>query len=229
MSGTYLFGEPLEFVVSRRGETSLTASGNAGLLLLAGSATFIVAVAICISRSSFLLDSHNLSQFGAHPATALVFNGALILVGSFTLLAGWILRDDRSGLIAALCFLAGAGMIGAAVVHVGVDRHVHAVFAGLYYAGHLLLPLALSWSMRGALRTSSYFAIGLSITFLLLWAFANPLLFDAIGQGGAQLLTTLPLVLWMIAFSGRRVMSRLGAGARGRSRSQGLSAPGRPG
>lgn len=215
--------------MSRRGETSVTASGSAGLLLLAGSATFIVAVAICISRSSFLLDSHNLSQFGAHPATALVFNGALILVGSLTILAGWILRRDRSGLIAALCFLAGAGMIGAAVVHVGVDRHVHAVFAGLYYAGHLLLPLALSWSMRGVLRISSYFAIGLSITFLLLWAFGTTLLFDTIGQGGAQLLTTLPLVLWMIAFSGHLMAARPGARAGRPSSGRSIGAPGRPG
>jgi len=217
------------FFVSRRDETSLTALSSAGVLLLVGSVTFIAAVAICVIRSSFLLRNHNLSQFGAHPATALLFNGALILIGSLTLLAGWFLRSERRGLILALCFLAGAGMIGTAVVHLELDEHAHAVLAGICYSGYLLLPLALSWSTRGAVRMMSYLAVGISVLFLLLWAFRNPVLFDAIGEGGTQILSTLPLVLWIVAFSRRLLAARLGETAGQPSDSHGIGAPGRPG
>ncbi|MCW5719394.1 MAG: DUF998 domain-containing protein [Bauldia sp.] len=194
--------------MSRTGGTQLAATRTAGFLLFACSAIFLAAMAACIAMAPFLLEDNNLSEFGIHPPTALIFNGALVLVGTMTVVAAWCFGGRQAWLVAGLLVVAGAGMVGAGVVTVEIDRMAHAIFAGIDYAGHLLLTLIIARTLVGGLRAAGHIAVTLSIVLLLLWVFQAPFLFDTIRQAGAQLLTTLPLVAWMVAYSSRLIRSR---------------------
>lgn len=183
------------------------------MLLFAGGVIFLAAMAACIAMAPFLLENNNLSEFGIHPPTALIFNGALILVGAMTVMAALCFGGRQAFLVAALCIVGGGGMILAGAVTVNIDRLAHAIFAGVDYAGHLLLTLVITRTLRGAMRVGGYVAVGLSLVLLLLWVFQAPFLFDTIQQAGTQLLTTFPLVAWMFAYSGRLIWSRAARGS----------------
>lgn len=203
-----------------KGGTDLLASRSAGVMLFFAGAIFLAAVAACIAIAPDLLRDNNLSEFGIHPPTAVIFNGALVLVGSMTALAAWCFRGPQAWLAAALCVVGGGGMIAAGIVTVEVGKVAHAVFAGIDYAGHLILTAVIAGTLTGVLRTAGHLAVGLSLVLLLLWVFQAPFLFETIEQGGTQLLTTLPLVFWMFAYSGALLFSRP-TGARARARGAG--------
>ncbi|MCC6736440.1 MAG: hypothetical protein IT534_09975 [Bauldia sp.] len=184
------------------------ASRTAGALLFLGGAVFLAAMATCIALAPYLLEDNNLSEFGIHPPTALFFNAALVTVGAMTVLAAGCFRGRRAWLVAALCVVGGGGMVAAGVVTVEVGKLAHAIFAGIDYAGHLILTLVIARTLRGALRTAGFVAVGLSLVLLLLWVFQAPFLFETVQQAGTQLLTTLPLVFWMFGYSGALLFAR---------------------
>jgi hypothetical membrane protein len=180
----------------------------AGVLLFVSGAIFLAAVAACIAIAPRLLEDNNLSEFGIHAPTALIFNAALVVVGTMTVLAAGCFRGPQAWLVAALCFVGGGGMVAAGIVTVETGKVAHAIFAGIDYAGHLLLTLVIARTLSGALRTAGHVAVGLSVVLLFLWVFQAPFLFETIQQAGAQLLTTLPLVFWMFAYSGALLFAR---------------------
>ena len=192
--------------LSRKARANRTVPISAAALLLAATIIFLVAIATCIAEAPRLIVDHNLSEFGIHGATRLIFNGSLILVGTLTVLAAWCW--SRSPVIASLCFIAGAAMIAAGAITVDIAKTGHAILAGVDYAGHLLLLLPLSRLARGPLRAAAYAAIATGLVCTLLWAFQAPFLFDLIGQAGTQFLAILPIALWMIAFTGRFLATR---------------------
>jgi hypothetical membrane protein len=208
--------EPLELLVSTTGGPRLLATRTAGFLLFACSAIFVIAVTACMAMAPFLLEDNNLSSFGIHPPTSLIFNGTLIVVGVLTMMVAFCFGGRQAWLVAVLSVIAGASMIGAGVITVEIGRMTHAILAGVDYAGHLLLTIVFARSLRGGLRVTGYLAVALSLVFLLLWAFQAPFLFDTFEQAGTQFLTTLPLLAWVFAFSTRLMRSSYRQGARPR-------------
>lgn len=193
--------------MSRKSRANRPVPVGAAALLLAATVLFLAAIATCIALSPHLVVDNNLSEFGIHDPTRLIFNGSLVLVGALTVLAA--LSWNQSAIIASLCFIAGAAMIAAGAITVDIAKTGHAILAGVDYAGHLFLLLPLSRLVRGPLRFAAYAAIALGLICTLLWAFQAPFLFEIIGQAGTQFLAILPIALWMITFSSRIVAARL--------------------
>ncbi|MGE0459289.1 MAG: hypothetical protein AB7O56_13915 [Bauldia sp.] len=188
-----------------------TSRGSAvalGGFLLVGSAVFVAALAFSVLRAPGLIADNNISEFGIHAPTAFAFNAGLIAAGVATLAAAGWWRGAGARICAILSLIAGCGMVGAGIVTIDVARLPHAILAAFDYGGHLLLTATLSALSTGAAKWSGLAATGISVFFLLLWAIGTPFLFDAIGQGGAQLLAIFPLAAWMIWFSGRLLFRR---------------------
>jgi hypothetical protein len=195
-------------LVSPKADARTAISANGSALLLAASAAFTVAIAICIAMSPELLRDGNLSEFGVGDETFRIFNGTLILVGVCHLLVARSWSGGWAWIAAALCVVGGASMIGAGVVNVAIDKEVHLVFAVIDYLGHLLLPVFLARSLGTSMRAVSYGAVAASIVFLVLWGIMPAFLSESIGQGGVQVLATLPLALWMMAFAGHALLAQ---------------------
>ena len=196
-----------------------SARGQLGLLLVVIAIVFFAIIWLsALIAPEGLLHDNNLSSFGVLPETAALFNIGLVIVGLLDFLAAWMWRRASGRLTPFVFAVAGAGAIAAGIIHVDVEKHVHAVVSAVGFLGHVSMPFVLgTGSANGAIRLLSYLAGLVSIAFLVTWVLGMYELtdaFDTLGKGGTQVLILLPIVVWTFGFGGYLAASRRSGDAR---------------
>ena len=178
----------------------------AGVLFIALGGGFLT-VLMLLSAIAPNYDFHNaaISDLGVIPETALLFNGALVLVGVTNVVAGlYYYRTHGKRWLFAIFGLAGLGAVVAGLVPLDAgDLHsLGALFAFLFFN---VQALAIATRVRGAMRALSLLAGGLGLAFLVLMIVGDagdPAIFEPIGHAGAERMIVYPVMVWMVAFGG---------------------------
>lgn len=178
----------------------------AGSLFLLAAAGFMTVIMLAASMApDYDISGGAISDLGVLEESALLFNGALVLVGLLNALAaGLFYRDHgRRGLL-AISLLASAGAIGAGLVP--LDRGgLHGIFALLAFVAFNLQAIATGRTVAHPMRAISYLAGAVGLVFVILMAAGdagNEAAFGPIGHGGTERMIVYPVMLWMIAFAG---------------------------
>ena len=178
----------------------------AGVLLFALAAGFMTVIMLAPSMApGYDYPGGAISDLGAIPETALLFNAALVVVGALNLVAGWLLaRALGRAWILPVFAVAGIGAAGAGVFPLG-SGGPHGLFALVAFVAFNLEALASVSITTGPMRMISAGAGVLGMVFVVLMAVGdggNPAAFGPIGHGGTERMIVYPAMLWMLAFGG---------------------------
>jgi hypothetical membrane protein len=193
--------------VERRSETSIALRrrlAGAAFVVLAGQFMTVMMLAASIAPD-YDFARGAISDLGVAPATALLFNASLALVGVLSIAGGWFLTSSPHRLAVLAVFVAaGVGAIGAAVFP--LDRGgAHALFALTAFVCFNLEPLAVGLVSHGWTRLGSVLVgvVGLAFVGLMVVGDGgNAAAFGAINHGGAERMIVYPVMLWLLAFGG---------------------------
>jgi hypothetical membrane protein len=178
----------------------------AGLALVALAAQFMTVIMLAASIApDYDFANGAISDLGAIPETALLFNVSLGAVGVLNVVAGWLLVGGERRMPALGVFvLAGAGALGAAAFP--LDRGgLHSIFALVAFVAFNLEPVVIGLVRRGSLRAISVAVGAIGLTFVALMIVGdggNPAVFGPINHGGAERMIVYPVMLWLLAYGG---------------------------
>jgi hypothetical membrane protein len=177
-----------------------------GLLLFIQSALFMTVIMLAAGMApGYDIAGGAISDLGAIPATALLFNLSLLAVGVLNLTAGVLLYLSGASRWVLVTFLAaGIGAIGAAAFPLGTSG-LHGLFALAAFVFFNLEAIAASSLARGLMRVVSVAAGVVGLIFVVLMVIGdagNTAAFGPIGHGGAERMIVYPVMLWLLAFGG---------------------------
>ena len=212
------------WIHARHGEASRAAKSSgqveiAGLAFAAIGTAFLVVTMLAASIAPGY-DFHRaaISDLGAIPETAALFNGVLVAIGLLNVVGGYLLgRALASRWLPVLSVLGGIGAVGAGLIPINAGG-LHSVFALVGFVFFNVEVLVASRRLTGPIRWLGVLAamVGLAYVGLMVIGDAgNPAVFGAIGHGGSERMIAYPAMLWMIALGGY-VMAGAGAGQRGK-------------
>lgn len=169
----------------------------AGLLLLLGSAQFLLAMLVAEgSLPSYSVSTNAISDLGVGP-TAALFNSSIILLGLLTLAGAYFYHRTHGVMWITVPFLlAGIGPIGVGLFTENVLA-LHAIFAFTSFLFGGLLPILISKRLPSPLRYVSILLGALGLVALVLFVTGNYL---GIGFGGMERFIVYPDLFWEIAF-----------------------------
>ncbi len=179
----------------------------AGLLVLVGSAQFLLAMVIAEGTlPDYSVSTDAISALGVGP-TAALFNSSIILLG-LLILAGAYLYHRTHGLwwITVPFFLLGIGPIGVGLFTENALA-LHGVFALDSFLFGGLVSILVSTRLPSPLRYISILLGVIGLVALVLFVTGNYL---GIGLGGMERMIVYPVLLWGIAF-GAYLMATLEA------------------
>jgi hypothetical membrane protein len=146
-----------------------------------------------------------ISDLGAVPETAMMFNGALVVVGLLNIAGGLLMfRDRRAPWILALHAVASLGALGAAVFPLGVSA-LHGLFALVAFVGFNAQTLAGATMVRGFMRWIGVALGVLGFAYVVIMFFGdagNIALFGPFGHGGSERLIVYPPMIWLMIYGG---------------------------
>jgi len=183
-----------------------------GVLLFGLSAQFMTVLMLATGIApAYDVRGGAISDLGAIPETATLFNVSLLVVGVLNLVAGYLLFRAHGGpWLLATFALAGVGAVGAAANPLG-HSDLHGLFALAAFVGFNLEAIAAGRLARGPMRLISIAAgvIGLAFVALMVIGDAgNAAAFGPIGHGGTERMIVYPVMLWMLAFGGYLMAGR---------------------
>ncbi|HET6380785.1 MAG TPA: DUF998 domain-containing protein [candidate division Zixibacteria bacterium] len=177
-----------------------------GLVLLLESTLFLTVSMLAASIApAYDYAGGAISELGAIPETALLFNASLTLVGVLNAAGGlWWHRAHRRTWLTTTFILAGAGAVGAGLIPLGTSD-LHGLFALVAFAFFNLEAVGSAAVLHGPMRAISALAGVVGLAFLLLMIIGdagNPAVFGPIGHGGAERMIAYPVMIWLLAFGG---------------------------
>jgi len=180
-----------------------TLAGVCFFLLAAGFMTAIMAAASM--APGYDIGGGAISDLGLEPATAWLFNGALLLVGALNIAGGVILYlRDRRALPLALYVIAGMGAIGAGAITLATPG-IHGIFALVAFVFFNLQIVPAALGLGGPMRAIGLVlsAVGLAyVAVMFVGDAGNPAVFGAIGHGGTERMIVYPPMIWLMAYGG---------------------------
>lgn len=179
----------------------------AGLVLFAAAAQSMLVAMIGASLvPGYSLNGNAISDLGALPQTATLFNASVILTGVLTAAGGFLLAPSlRRPWILLFFALAGAGSIGVGLAPVAVSPNSHEWLALAAFLGFSLLPAVCARELDGWMRPISAVAALVGSAYLVLMIVGlrvDGSVFGNIGMGGAERMIVYPGLLWMMALGG---------------------------
>lgn len=172
---------------------------NAGALLFAGAAQFVLALVIAEALySGYSVSQNTISALGVGPS-AFVFNASVALFGALAIAAAYFLKQAfGDSLLPALVALAGAGAIGVGVFtsHAGF---VHFVVSFVAFFFGALAAIAAFRIEDYPIKIFSFFLGVASLAALCLYGAQA---FLGLGPGGMERLVAYPIIIWLLGFGG---------------------------
>jgi hypothetical membrane protein len=193
------------------GQSAARSRRLGGVLLIALAGGFLTGLML-LSAMAPGYDFHDaaISDLGVIPETALLFNGALILVGLLNVTAGvYYYRSHGQRWLLGVFGLASVGAVVAGLFPLDTGG-MHTLGALLAFLGFNVQALGVATRVRGAMRAVSFLAGGLGLAFVALMIYGdagNPAVFEPIGHAGAERMIIYPVMGWMLAFGGYLVAS----------------------
>ncbi len=183
-----------------------------GLMLFLLAAQFMTVIMLAAGMApGYDIGGGAISDLGAIPETAALFNFSLITVGVLNILAGALLYRIRGGLGALSIFvLAGVGAVGAGAIPLGTSE-LHSLFALVAFVAFNAEAIAASRLVHGPMRAISILSGVVGLVFVVLMVVGdagNAAAFGAIGHGGTERMIVYPAMLWMLAFGGYLMAGR---------------------
>jgi hypothetical membrane protein len=179
----------------------------AGLLLFLMAAQFMTVIMLAASVApAYDYPGGAISDLGAIPETALLFNVSLLAVGVLNIAAGIALwqRDHHRRSLLAIYVVAGVGGAGAGLFPLGTSG-LHGLFALVAFVAFNLEAIGTGLVVRGPMRAVSLLAglTGLAFVVLMVVGDAgNAAVFEPIGHGGAERMIVYPVMLWLLGYGG---------------------------
>ncbi len=199
---------------SRTAAENLRGAGTFFVVLAAGFMTVIMLGAAMVPGYDF--NAAAISDLGVYPETALLFNVALIIVGGFNAIGGYLFyQQHRSRLLVGTFVLAGIGAIGAGAFTLESSPGLHGISALLAFLFFNVEAIGSGWRIRGVMR---YLSIGLGLlglAFVVVMAVGdagNAAVFGPIGHGGAERMIVYPPMVWLMVFGGYLIGRGVGEG-----------------
>jgi len=192
------------------GEIRETLDGGlqaAGIFLFLLAAQFMVVIMLGAAIApGYDFNAAAISDLGVVPATALLFNVSLVVVGVFNVLGGYLFyRAHGARWLLALFALAGIGAIGAGVFTLENPTGLHGLFALLAFLFFNLQAIGSATRLRGPMKLLAVVAGALGLVFVVLMALGdggNTAVFALFGHGGTERMIVYPPMLWLLAFGG---------------------------
>ncbi len=191
----------------------------AGLALFVLSAGFLTVIMLGASMvPGYDMGAAAISDLGAAPETALLFNTTLLVVGVLNIAGAALLLGGGHALLTAVFIVAGIGAVGAGVFPLG-HGGPHGLFALLAFLAFNLEAIGVATLVRGPMRVVSLLAGAAGLLFVALMVIGdggNAAAFGVIGHGGTERMIVYPAMLWMLAFGGSLMAGPADPPARGR-------------
>ena len=178
----------------------------AGLFLFVLAAQFMTVVMLAAAMApGYDYAQAAISDLGAIPETAMLFNGSLVAVGFLNIVGGVLFWRVHGQLWLLGAFLiAGLGALGAGFVPLGASDW-HGLFALLAFVFFNLQTLGSAVAVKGAMRWLAGLLGLLGLAYVVVMAIGdagNPAVFGVFGHGGAERLIVYPPMLWLMALGG---------------------------
>lgn len=190
-------------------------AGIAFIVLAAGFMTVIMLAAAMVPGYDFAGGA--ISDLGVAAGTALLFNAALVAVGVLNVAGGYLFyRIHGARWIMAVFALAGLGAVGAGLFPLDTGG-LHGLFALVAFLCFNVEALASATRVRGPMRVISAVAGVVGLAFVVLMAIGdggNAAAFGPIGHGGTERMIVYPVMLWLVAFGGSLLPTRVETGRR---------------
>jgi hypothetical membrane protein len=146
-----------------------------------------------------------ISDLGITGATALWFNGLLVVLGLLNITGGYLYyRDHHRAWLLALYVIAGIGTLGAGVFPLSTGG-LHTIFALAAFVFYNLEVVGTAAVLSGPIRLLGVIAgiLGLIYTIVMVIGDSgSPGVFGPIGHGGSERMIAYPAMLWLTAFGG---------------------------
>jgi hypothetical membrane protein len=183
-----------------------------GLLLFLLAAQFMTVIMLAAGMApGYDIGGGAISDLGAIPETAALFNLSLVTVGVLNVLAGSLLFRIRGGLgTLSIYVLAGVGAVGAGAIPLGTSD-LHSLFALVAFVAFNAEAIAASRLVHGPMRAISILSGVIGLVFVVLMVVGdagNAAAFGLIGHGGTERMIVYPAMLWMLAFGGYLMAGR---------------------
>ncbi len=171
----------------------------AGVLLLLGSAQFLLAMLVAEgSLPNYSVSTNAISDLGVGP-TAGLFNSSVIFLGLLTLAGAYFYhRTHRLTWITVPFLIAGIGPIGVGLFPENVLA-LHAVFAFIAFLFGGIVPILVFTRLPTPLRYVSILMGAVGLVAFALFLTGNYL---GIGFGGMERMIVYPDLFWELAFGG---------------------------
>ena len=172
---------------------------NTGILLILGTAQFILAMIIAESiQPGYSIADNYVSDLGVGNS-ALLFNGSIFIIGLLiSTSACLIFQRFRNKLFSVLLFLGGIGTMGVGVFP-ETTGSIHLAFALIAF---LCGGLSMIASYMIVKKPLSIISIALGVVTLSALILFIARVFLGLGQGGMERLIVYPELIWCIAFGG---------------------------
>lgn len=179
---------------------------RAGLLLVAVAVTFLAVLVLATAMvPGYSVRTAAISDLGVHAETALLFNGALIVVGTLNLFAGYYFhRLHGTRWLLAFYVLASVGSAGVGLFPLG-SGPLHEVFALLAFLFFNLEAIGSGLVVTGRVRQFSVLAGAVGLAFLAAFVLGGsglPAVFGPFGYGGTERMIVYPPMVWALVFGG---------------------------
>lgn len=177
-----------------------------GLLLFLLAAQFMTVIMLAAGVApGYDIGGGAISELGAIPETAALFNLSLLVVGVLNIGAGLLLFGILGGLgLLSIFALAGIGAIGAAANPLGASG-LHSLFALVAFIGFNVEAIVAGQLAHGPMRAVSRLSGVIGLVFVVLMVIGdagNAAAFGPIGHGGTERMIVYPAMLWLMAFGG---------------------------
>lgn len=178
----------------------------AGVLFFGLAALFLTVIMLGASIApGYDIRAGAISDLGAIPETALLFNATLVLVGAANIAGGslyWLVH--RRAWILGVFVAAGIGAIGAGLFPLD-SGGPHGLFALVAFLCFNLEALAVTTIVRGPMRALAALAGLTGLVFLVLMALGDAgvdAAFGPIGHGATERMIAYPVMAWLLALGG---------------------------
>lgn len=187
----------------------------AGVCFIALAGWFVTAMMLSAALvPDYVIGPSAISDLGVEPASALLFNLSLLLVGVATVVGGYLFyRSHGTPWLLGAFALAGLGAFGAGVFPLDAGA-LHSIFALLAFVFYNVAAIGTGVRIQGPMVVVSVILGAVGLTFVVVMAVGdagNPAIFGPIGHGGAERMIVYPPMLWLLIFGGYLVGDGRGA------------------
>ena len=172
----------------------------AGALLFIGAAKFMVLLIVAEALfPGYSVSANYISDLGVNPASAWIFNSAILFFGALAILASYFtFRAFGDKLFSALLALSGIGAAGVGIfTESALSIHLLVATTAFLFGG-----LSAIATYRIAKPPFSWFSAILGLFSLVALALQLSGNYLGLGVGGMERMVAYPILIWAVAFGG---------------------------